>query len=531
MPPRAPSSRSPRARPKAKGASVTVEQVLKAIKEGKRQPLYLVGGDRVTSEPQARQIAGALADAAGCEVEARVRPDSLAPLLADLRTLSLFASAKVILAVDTAILANRSSAADLIDQAEKGLPTKGEVSGDLSDSQRRSASRLIQALRVFGIDPLVGDAQGTIDDLPDWALSGGAALRKKQPRGRAAKARKALAAGLSSLLEAAREAGLVGFADGDLAELEQLAEGALPPGHALVLAEPSAAADHPLVERLADRGAAVMLTQVEAGRDGDWQGLEPLVAGLTEATGVGIARDALAELARRTLKTEGDWGAKRAQANATGRLAAEYRKLAGMIGEGTITRNQVIESVEDRGEEDVWQILGALGEGRGDEALKRYRRLIAGAEEPIAARLSFFSLLAGFCRQLTATVGVMQKAGVSAGERNYYRFKERLAPALQADLSSGEASPLRGLHPFRLHKSYLAASRLSRATAAKLPWVVLETEQRVKGASRDADAAISHLLGHLATALRAGSGQSPATRGGAPGRGGYPRRAGSRGRS
>lgn len=527
MPPRATGSRSTRARPKAKGKGVSVAEVLNAIAEGKRQPLYLVGGDRVTSEPLAQQIAQALADAAGCEVETRVRPDTLAPLLADLRTLSLFASAKVILAVDTAILANRGSAADLIDQAEQGLPLNAE--GELSGGQRRSASRLLQALRVFGIDPLVGDAQASIDDLPDWALTGGTALRKKQPRGRSAKARKALAASLGGLLEAARQVGLVGFADGDLAELEQLAEGALPPGHALVLAEPSAASDHPLVQRLASRGAAVMLAQVEAGRDGEWQGLEPLVASLAEATGVDIAPDALTELARRTLKTEGDWGAKRARANATGRLAAEYRKLAGIIGEGTITRAQVVESVEDRGEEDVWQILGALGEGRGDEAMKRYRRLIAGADEPIAARLSFFSLLAGFCRQLTATVGVMQKAGVSAGERNYYRFKERLAPALQADLPSGETSPLRGLHPFRLHKSYLAASRLPRPLAARLPWMVLETEQRVKGASRDADAAISHLLGHLATALRAGQGSSS---GRSPGRGDrYPRPAGSRGRA
>jgi hypothetical protein len=327
---------------------------------------------------------------------------------------------------------------------------------------------------------------------------------------------------------------LVGFADGDLAELEQLAEGALPPGHALVLAEPSAASDHPLVERLALRGAAIILAQVEAGRDGGWQGLEPLVAELAEETGVALAPDALAELARRTLKTEGDWGAKRARADATGRLAAEYRKLAGIVGKGTISRGQVIESVEDRGEEDVWQILGALGEGRADEVLQRYRRLIAGAEEPIAARLSFFSLLAGFCRQLTATVGVMQKAGVTSGERNYYRFKERLAPALQADLSSGETSPLRGLHPFRLHKSYLAASRLPRAFASSLPWLVLETEQRVKGASRDADAAISHLLGTLAATLRAGHGaggggsRGPSTRGSSAS---YPRPTRPRGRA
>jgi len=480
-------------------AAASVEAMLRAIANGERQPLYLVAGDREIAEPQARRIARALAEAAGCEPEVRIRPDSLATLLTDLRTVSLFAPAKVVLAVDTAVLADRASAAGLIDQAEQGLPAPAPEA--LAGKQRRAAGRLIQALRVFGIDPLAASPEAAIAKLPDWALAGGAGLRKKKPRGRPAKARGALAGDLAALLEAARQAGLVGFAEGDLAELERLAEGAVPDGHALVLAEPSAAANHPLTARLAARGAAVFLARIEAGRDGVWKGLGPLVQELQDATGVGIERDALAELARRTLKSERDWSARQARPEATSRFAAEYRKLASIAGRGRITQAQVVNSVQDRGEQDVWQVLGALGEGRGGEALGRYRRLIAGAEDEIATRLSFFALLAGFCRQLTAVSGIVQLTGVAAGERSYYRFKERLAPALQADLPSGESSPLRGLHPFRLHRAYLAASRLPQAMASRLPWLVLETEQRIKGESRDADAAISQLLGRLARAL------------------------------
>lgn len=484
----------------AKGKGSSPEEIVAAIEGGERGSLYLVAGDRVVSEPPARKIAEALAKAAGCDVDVQVRPGNLASVFNDLRTVSLFSSAKVVLAIDTAVLADRSRAADLIDAAERALPVA--ESGELRDKQRPAASRLLQALRLFGVDPMAGDADSALGELPDWAFGGGAAFRRSKPRGRAAKAKKQLRADLGALLESARDAGMVGFAEGDQAELEQIAEGGLPEGHALVLAEPTAAPDHPLVERLAARRAAVFLTKISANRSGGWDGLDVLVGQLAASTGSRMARDAADELARRTFKTAGGWGDKEVRSDATGRFAAEYEKLASMAGGGEITRAMVVESVEDRGEEDVWKILGAVGEGKGNEALARYRRLIAGADDPIGARLSFFSLLAGFCRQLTAIVGVMQASRVAPGERNYHRFKSRGAPALQAALPSGEKSPLQGLHPFRLHRAYLAASRLEKRMARRLPWLVLETEQRVKGMSRDGDAAIAQLIGSVAASLR-----------------------------
>ena len=144
-----------------------------------------------------------------------------------------------------------------------------------------------------------------------------------------------------------------------------------------------------------------------------------LAAELESQTGVGIDRRALDELARRTLQTA---RAKRgaaagAAADSTARFAAEYRKLAALTAGGRITRRRVEEAVEDRGEEDVWKILDALGSGRGGEALRRFRRLLAAADDPLASRLSFFALLAAFCRQLTAVYD--QEVLSSEGMRIY----------------------------------------------------------------------------------------------------------------
>ncbi|MEO1367144.1 MAG: hypothetical protein AAFX50_08185, partial [Acidobacteriota bacterium] len=157
----------------------------------------------------------------------------------------------------------------------------------------------------------------------------------------------------------------------------------------------------------------------------------------------------------------------------------------------------VEETTKDRGEEDVWQILDAIGNGRGGEAITRYKRLIDGADDPIGQRLSFFGLLASFCRQLSAVAGVARSVRAQPGVRSYNQFKDRVAPKLQGELEGGVKNPLGGLHPFRLHKAYLAASRIDRQELMRLPWRVLETELRIKGESSDADGAVIALIGHL----------------------------------
>jgi len=278
------------------------------------------------------------------------------------------------------------------------------------------------------------------------------------------------------------------------------------------------APDHPVAAALAARGVVAAVGEVAAaGRGGGWQGLDALAAELERETGVAIRHEALEELARRTLRRGRDGRREReggAEAESTARLASEYRKLAALArgsgaqsaagpggGAARIERAMVEEAVSDRGQEDVFKILDAVGAGRGGEALSRLSRLLAAAEDPVAERLSFFALLAALCRQLAALPGLMKLAGVSPGESNFKRFEVQHAPRLQAALPGGGKNPLAGLHPYRLHRAYLAACRLPEATLATLPSVVLETEQRLKGGSGDPDAALASLIGRLAAPL------------------------------
>lgn len=491
---------------------MTVESFLTRLRKDGPQ-ICLVHGDLVLAEPAALRAAEALAEAHGLptdRIEIHRRPATLASLLQDLRTYSLFGGAKVLLAVDTAIFADRNAAAELIDEAAEALPLP-PGSTALGSRERPAAARLVQALHLFGADPGAGSPERVLSALPAWAFEGDRRSRGGRARGK--KQVEELRSGLALLLELAVREGIQGIGEGDLTELADAVRSGLPEGHVLVLAERPAAADHPVLRLLAERGAALEVGSVEAERGG-WQGLEPVAEELERQTGVSIAADALVELARRTLRQEGD-GRKGAggrtgrtgetEADSTARLAGEYRKLANLArgeGDSRITRKLVEENVEDRGEEDVWQLLDAVATGRAGEALDRLRRLLTSADDPLAARLTFFSLFGSFCRQLTAIRGMMRAARVPAGESNFARFRDRLAPALQGELPGGGKNPLAGLHPFRLHRAYLAASRLPEAMLARLPSEVLETELQLKGESGEADTALADLVVRVAAAGR-----------------------------
>jgi hypothetical protein len=455
-------------------------------------PLYLVVGDPVLAEPAASRLGAGLAARSGGSFALRRRPADLLPLLEDLRTFSLFGGAKVLAAVDTALLADRSAALELVADALAEAPPKSSES--LSAKEREAASRLLQALHLFGVDPAAGGAAAALASLPDWALAGkrGTRLPKKEAEQRRES--------LVPLLEAARRDGMAGLGEAAVAQLAELLRRGLPGGHALVLAERTVAADHPLVTQLRERGAFLAVGEVGTDRDG-FTGVEALAEQLEREVGVGIRRDALGELARRTLRQEDGRGGG-VDTDSTARLAAEYRKLADLSGGDTIELAAVREVVEDRGEEDSWQLLDALAEGRGAEVLSRLERLVTGSEDPARARLAFFSLLAGFCRQLVAVRGVVDCLGMPRGERNYQRFKDRLAPALTGELPGGLANPLSGVHPFRLHRAYLAAGRLPHATLIGLPMRLLDTEMGLKGEGTDPQASLAALIAEVATSLR-----------------------------
>lgn len=489
-------------------ASATSSEGFLARLEGGKAQVCLVHGDLVLAEPAAVRAAEALARVHGLpadRIETHRHPSSLAPVLQDLRTYSLFGGAKVLLVVDTAVFADRNAAAGLIDEAAEALPLSAP-GGSLGARERQAASRLVQALHLFDADPAAGSPERVLAKLPAWAFEGDRRGRGGRARGK--KQVEELRAGLAALLEAAVREGIQGMGEGDLAQLADAIRGGLPEGHALVLAERSVAADHPVARLLGERGAVLSVGSVEAEQRGGFQGLDLLAAELEQQTGVAIAADALNELARRTLRKEGDGRGDRGKAidsDSTARLAGEYRKLANQArgaGAGKITRRMVEQSVEDRGEEDVWQLLDAVATGRAGEALDRLSRLLTSADDPLAARLTFFALFSSFCRQLTAIRGMMRAARVPAGEPNFARFRDRMAPALQGELPGGGKNPLAGLHPFRLHRAYLAASRLPEALLARLPAEVLETELRLKGESSEADAALAALVARVSAAGR-----------------------------
>lgn len=485
-----------------------IDALIKAVDGGSTSPLYLVVGDRVVAEPAAKRLGERLALISGADVELRRRPEHMAALLADLKTFSLFSAGKVIIAVDTALLADRDAAAALIDQAAAVLPLAArdrDGSTDLGPGERQAAIRLFQALRLFQIDPYRKDARAAISELPDWALAGGPAFKRKRRRGRSKRDVAKLREELEPLVEAARQGEIQGGSEEELAGLADLLGRGLPDGHFLVLAESSVAKDHPLVVTLEKRGALLRLAQVTSSRQG-WQGLGPLTEELERETGVAMEPRAIEELANRTLRSESSFSrpGDAADADSSARFAAEYRKLAGAAREGRITASQVREAIADRGEQSVWSILDAIGSGgaRGaGEAVANLERYLAAAEDPMAARFSFWGLLTGFCRHLTAISGAISGNLVAAGESNYGRFKAQIAPRLQSKLASGAASPLAGLNVYRMHRAYLVAGRIAPARLATLPARVAETEVLLKGGSSSPDTVLIAFVAELAASV------------------------------
>lgn len=475
----------------------TIEELTAAIEVGDCGALYLVTGDRVLAEPSAVQLGEALAGRSGGAPEIRRRPPELAPILADLKTYSLFDPVKVVVVIDSAVLADSGAAGKLIEEALEVAPAEIDETVSLSDKERRAAGRLLQTLRLFEIDPESGSAEEVIAQLPDTVLAGGSprgGRRTRRGKRQIEEARQRL----SGLLVMARTTQLRGWADTDLGELADIVERGLPEGHALVMAESAVAMDHPLVRALADRGHLLPVGRVQAARRGGWEGLDRLVAEMRRSTGVEIKPPALAELARRTIHTGDARRDAGAQADSTARFAAEYRKLATIARDGSIDVSLVEEIVEDRGEEDAWKILDAIGEGRPGEAMQRTVRLVGTAEDPVTARLSFFSLLAGYCRQLVAVTDLLRLRGLPRRRIAYNAFKTGVAPQIQADLDDGTENPLRSLHPFRLYRIYSTACRLEPEQIDRLPAKVLESELRLKGDSTRPDVVLSGLVCELA---------------------------------
>lgn len=487
-----------------------MREALAAIAAGRIEPVYLVHGDRALAEPAGMRLARALGESLRCAPRVVRRPDSLAEVIADLRTFSLFGDGKVVVVVESGVLADRGTAAALLDEIRAELPWSGGRA-ELSGGAREAAQRLLQVLRLHDIDPRAAAPERVLAALPEAVLAG----KTRAARGRAV-AGAELREALVPLLAAALEAGLRGIGEEDASQVADLLRDGLPDRQALVLVESAVAEEHPLVAALTRRHASLAAGRLAADRGGRWEGLATLAAELERETGAGIERGALAELARRTLRAEGARGAPSGaiDADSAARLAGEYRKLAALVGlaaGGRIDLAAVEESVEDRGEQDVWALLDAIGAGRAADALALLARRLAGAEDRMAERLSIFALLATYARRLVAAEGVARAAGIERGVGHFARFRDAIAARLVAPVEGVKANPLAGQKPFPLHRIYLAASRLPADRAARLPALVLATERRLKGDSGEPESALAELVLELARGGRAGA-ERPAQR-------------------
>lgn len=409
-------------------------------------------------------------------------------MAADLRTFSLFADGKVVAVVESGVFADRATAAALFEEVRQQLPWSGGAD-DLTGKARDAATRLLQVLRLFDLDAAALGPERAIASLPE-ALLGGKGTRGGKGKGAVEEVR----AGLRPLLQAAIASGLRGLGDNAASLVADLVRDGLPERHALVLIESAVAEDHPVLEALTRREAVVFAGEVTAGKGG-FDGLQALASELERETGVEIDRAALSALARRTLRfAEGFGDGREVDADSMARFAGEYRKLAALSGGAKIQSSLVETSIEDRGQEDAFQILDAIGDGKAAEALTKLERYLGSAEDPLAARLMFFGSLAGFCRRIVAVRGLAAALRVPSGERNYGRFSTQWAPKLQGEIPGLAKNPLAGMKPFPIFKAYQAAGRIPAATLDTLPARLLETERRLKGDSGDPDAALAALV-------------------------------------
>ena len=452
-------------------------------------------GSRALAEPAGLRLAEALGKALGSTPQVVRRPDEIANVAADLRTFSLFGDGKVVAVVESGVFADRATAAVLFEEVRQQLPWSG-AQEELSGKARDAATRLLQVLRLFDADPAVLGPERALAALPD-ALVAGKAVKtgKSTPGGGKGKGgAEEVRAELLPLLSAAIGSGLRGLGESAASLVADLVRDGLPERHVLVLIESAVAEGHPVREALSRREAVAFAGEITADR-GKFEGLQTLAGELERETGAGIERAALEALARRTLRSEeARFGKAEIDSDSTARFAGEYRKLAALSAGRTIGLAVVEQNVEDRGQEDVFQLLEAIGTGRAAEALVRLDRYLGGAEDPLAARLQFFALFAAFCRQLVAIRGIATAARVPSGERDYSRFKSRWVETMQGEIPGLAKNPLAGIHPFRLHKAYLAAGRIPAAMLDTLPALVLETERRIKGDSGDPDGALAALV-------------------------------------
>ncbi len=149
-------------------------------------------------------------------------------------------------------------------------------------------------------------------------------------------------------------------------------------------------------------------------------------------------------------------------ADSTARFSAEYRKLASLVRrrEASTSLDRARQRRGSRRGGGLADPRRARRRARRDEALAKIRRRVAGAEDPLAERLYVLRppLRIRAAGRWPWRERSRQRA-LGAARASFETFKNRVAPALQKALTEAGLGALAKLHPFRLHKAYLAAAR------------------------------------------------------------------------
>lgn len=424
-----------------------------------------------------------------------VGPERLESAIADLRTAALFGGGKVHLFVETGLLEAPLSPAELLEQALRS-ETAGSEKGE---DRRQAALALLRLLRILGIEVENREPTEVIQQIPEATWR---AFLASATKGASRMVREAAESALAELLAFAQREGLRGLSEDPAGMVLDLLRDGLPTGHWLVLVESQGSLDHPIAATLRSRGALVEIgkIQLNAKRE-SWSALGPFLERLERETGVVLAREAVEELIRRTLRFEPE-SLGVVDSDSLERLEAEYRKLAALDPTGEVRREEVREWVLDRGEEGGFEWLDALVEGRPAEALARLERRLAVAEEPMGERLRLLAQWAGFVRQVWAVGAVAQKLGIPLRPENYVRFRDRIYPRLVEPIPELGFSLLSRSKPYPLYRAFLLACKLPLSSLEALPGRLWQSERRLRGDSEVPEVELASLLGEWAEALR-----------------------------
>lgn len=391
------------------------------------QPVYLIIGEPVQTEPVARALIDALVppDKRSFSLEQYDgRSAAIGPILDSLRMPSLFGGTKVIWV------------------REPTLFLSGEKRGDVGDALFAAAEEdrpLEAAEKLLVLAALAGWTQAEFA-AAEWASMSGseqsALLGRRLETGEAEV--------LDGLRALCAERGLTVSAFRD--ESGQLDQYLGSPSPQTVLLFTASAADKRkrVVKTIQQCGTVLELVMARE-RSGalSAESVDALIAGALAVTGQRLTPGARQLLVRRA-------------GSQAGVLAGEVEKLCLYAGDAaTIDEAAVRESVRDLAESWVFDFTKALAQRQPGAAVAQLRALFAQGEHP----LRLLSLIARELRLLLLARDCLRGslAGSWTPRTTYNTFRDRLLPTLTEE----EKAALGGIHPFVLYQCLQNAGRMS----------------------------------------------------------------------